>query len=562
MGAHSVEGNLLGISKKKLDQISRLFRRRIPPDLVTTHEFNRELCGLSHDTGRQIGVLINRRGQVEHVIAGDTKSVLLPDLGRSRGDPSRFRGLRYIHTHLGPEPLNDEDLTDLGLLRFDLILAVTVDETGHPGPGHLAHLLPQNPEGKAFEIFEPFAPGRLDLDFEELMRSLEEEFARTRPELTGRDREGAILLGAVVDDRGRRAAREPGIDSLTELAELADSAGVDVLDRIIQKRRRIHPRTIIGAGKLRETVIRAMQQGAVTLIVDRELSPSQVNAIQKITELKVIDRSQLILDIFAQRAKTREGKIQVELAQLRYNLPRLAGRGVDMSRLMGGIGGRGPGETRLEVDRRRVRERIHRLEKDLESIRKTRAQKRERRRTREAPVVSIIGYTNAGKSTLLNQLTRSRVDVADKMFATLDPSSRRLRFPREREIIITDTVGFIHELPRELMSAFMATLEELEDADLFLHVVDAAAPSWEGQIKAVEKILVELKFHDTPRIIVFNKTDLISQIEIKHRRACSPGSAAISALDRGTLMPLLEAMERELFREKEFDAVAWQSLGF
>jgi len=552
----SVQGNLLGIKKKKIDALNRLFRRRIPPDRVSTREFNRELASISREIGRQVGVLVNRRGQVEHVTVGDTGSIMLPDLGRSRGDPSRLRGLRYIHTHLKDEPLSGEDLTDLALLRFDLVLAVTVDREGYPGKSYMAHILPENPEGEPVLEYPPFPPGRLEIDFEELIHSLEEEFARTRPELTGAGREGVILVGAAVDGRAGN-----GIDSMAELRELARSAGVDVLDEIVQRRKKVHPRTIVGPGKLKDIVARAMQLGAVTLIFGRELTPAQVNAIQDITELKVIDRSQLILDIFAQRARTREGKIQVELAQLRYNLPRLVGRGVDMSRLTGGIGSRGPGETKLEIDRRRVRERIHRLERDLENIRKTRNQKREKRRSRGVPVVSIIGYANAGKSTLLNQLTDSRVDVQNKLFATLDPTSRRLRFPREREIIINDTVGFIHELPGELYAAFRATLEELEDADLFLHLVDAADPSWEGQIKAVEKILRELEFDYVTRVLVFNKKDLAPELETRRMLARYEG-VAISALDRSTFMPLLGAMERELFKEDKFDRAAWQSLGF
>jgi len=394
------------------------------------------------------------------------------------------------------------------------------------------------------------------------MRSLEEEFQRHRPRLNGREKEGAILVGVLTAGKHPAPYNGPEIDSLAELRELARSAGLDVLAEVVQKRAQVHPRTVLGPGKLREVVVRAMQLGAVSLVFDRELSPGQVNALQEFTELKVIDRSQLILDIFAQRAASREGKLQVELAQLRYRLPRLVGRGVDMSRLMGGIGGRGPGESKLESDRRRVRDRITRLEREIKNIRRTRGQKRERRRGRELPVASIIGYTNAGKSTLLNQLTNSQVAVEDKMFATLDPVSRRLRFPRERELIITDTVGFIHELPRDLMAAFRATLEELEEADLFLQVVDAADPSWEGQILAVENILAELEFQDTPRLIAFNKADLLSPLELKVRLAKFPAAVALSALDRKSFRPLLEAIELELFKEIEKTETGWSSLGF
>ncbi len=556
MSNNRVKGNLLGLKKEQKDKLERLFRRRIPPHDVTTHEFNRELCTISFEIARQVGVLISRRGNIEHVIVGDAGSIMLPDLGRSRGNPVHLRGLRYIHTHLDEQPLNDEDLTDLVLLRFDLVLAVTMDESGFPAASHLAHILPRNDEGKPVEIYKPFQPGRLDIDFQDLVGSLEEEIARKRPDLRGRDKEGVILVGTEAEGKGS------SIDSLAELRELARSAGVDVVGEVVQKRKKVHPKTVLGKGKLREVLVKAMQLGAVTLLFDRELSPSQVNAIQNLAELKVIDRSQLILDIFAQRARTREGKIQVELAQLRYNLPKLVGKGVDMSRLTGGIGGRGPGETKLEIDRRRVRERINHLERQMNKSRKTRQQKREKRRSRQVPVVSIIGYANAGKSTLLNQLTNSEVGVQDKMFATLDPASRRLRFPREREIVVTDTVGFIRELPKDLFNAFKATLEELEDADLFLHVVDAADPSCEGQIAAVNNILHEMEFFETPRIIVLNKTDLISELKLKARLSRMREAIPISALDRQSFRALLEAMEEKLFAETEPDETAWQSLGF
>lgn len=541
MGIEGLQGNLLGIRRQKLLELSRLYRRRIPPDQVSTQEFNRELCAAALDLGRELGALVSRRGRVEQVIVGEPRSLPMPEVGESRGDPSRLRGLRLIHARLEGDGPAEEDLTFLGLLRFDLVLAVRVGADGYPGKSWLAHLLPYNPEGRAHEVLPPFAPGRLDVDFAELVRSLEEEFARGRKR---RDpsREGVLLVGTAPPGKKSEA-----IDALAELRELCRSAGVEVVGEVSQRRPQPHPRTVLGPGKLRETVIKAMQLGAVTLVFDRELSPNQVNAIQKVTELKVIDRSQLILDIFAQRASTREGKIQVELAQLNYNMPRLVGHGVDMSRLTGGIGSRGPGESKLEIDRRRSRERIHRLKKELEDIRRTRSQKRDRRRSRSVPVVSIVGYTNAGKSTLLNRLTDSAVTVEDKMFATLDPTSRRLRFPREREIVITDTVGFIRELPEELMEAFRATLEELEDADLFLHVVDAADPSWEGQVAAVEKILEKLELDRTRRVIVFNKTDLIDAQMAAERLDRFPDSVLVSALDRKSFQPLLAMMEEALF---------------
>jgi GTP-binding protein HflX len=309
----------------------------------------------------------------------------------------------------------------------------------------------------------------------------------------------------------------------------------------------------MGEGKIKELVITAMNRGATLLIFDQDLTPSQIKAISEITELKVIDRSQLILDIFARRAHSRDGKVQVELAQLKYRLPRLTGKGTAMSRLMGGIGGRGPGEMKLEVDRRRVRDRINLLEKELKMLGKARMQRKARRVAKEIPIVSIIGYTNAGKSTLLNAMTRSDTFVEDKLFATLDTASRRLRFPREREVVITDTVGFIRDLPKDLMAAFRSTLEELEDADLLLHVVDASSPRFEQHIASVEKILSDLSLSDKKRMLVFNKTDRLSSEEagnLMERFQAVP----VSALNTNTFAPLLAAMEKALFNGKLADA--------
>jgi GTPase len=296
-------------------------------------------------------------------------------------------------------------------------------------------------------------------------------------------------------------------------------------------------------------IINSLNKGATLLIFDQELSPSQVKAITELTELKVIDRSQLILDIFARRAHSRDGKVQVELAQLKYRLPRLTGKGTAMSRLMGGIGGRGPGEMKLEIDRRRVRDRIGLLEKELKALGEARKQRKQRRVEAGIPIVSIIGYTNAGKSTLLNSLTKSYVFVGDKLFATLDTSSRRLRFPRERDVIVTDTVGFIRDLPKDLMAAFKATLEELEDADLLLHLIDASNQRFDQHIESVENILRELHLFEKPRLLAFNKIDKISAEEAENL-AIRYNAVTISALDPSTLTPLLKAVEENIWERK------------
>ncbi|MEI6703751.1 MAG: GTPase HflX, partial [Deltaproteobacteria bacterium] len=380
-----------------------------------------------------------------------------------------------------------------------------------------------------------------------------EKAARTA--ITTKDAlERAILIS--VTTSGTRQGAE---DSMAELRELARTAQVEALDAFIQRPRSLNPRFLMGEGKMRDVVIRALQQGATMLIFDQELTPAQIRSISALTELKVIDRSQLILDIFARRAKTLDGKVQVELAQLKYLLPRLTGRGVQMSRLMGGIGGRGPGETKLETDRRRIRDRIASLERELKELSQGRDQRRKQRVKAGVPIISIVGYTNAGKSTLLNALTQSDVFTEDLLFATLDTATRRLRFPREREVIITDTVGFIRSLPKSLLGAFKATLEEMRDADLLLHVVDASHPRFEDQIAQVRGILGELDLGDKPELLVYNKSDLLDQMKKKdtvaflrvRQSARLQNSVTVSARERKSLAPLIDQLQRRFWHEEE-----------
>jgi len=313
------------------------------------------------------------------------------------------------------------------------------------------------------------------------------------------------------------------------------------------QRRRPDRRYFIGRGRLRDIIVRTMQKEVDLLVFCPDLSAAQVKNIADLGDIRVIDRTQLILDIFAQRARSGDGKLQVELAQLRFLLPRLIGAGIAMSRLQGGIGGRGPGETKLESDRRRVHQRISSLEKQLKQLAARRKERRKRREKNQVPVVSIVGYTNAGKSTLLNTLTRARAVAENKLFATLDPFSKRLRFPRDREIILTDTVGFIRDLPADLKTAFKATLEELETADLLLHVVDASSPRAEEQLEAVEKLLAELDLAGTYRITVFNKMDLLQNGDLARNQAQRFSGVAVSALNRESLRPLVERIEDALW---------------
>ena len=489
--------------------------------------------------------MIDRGGNVCYVVVGGPSRIWIPDLSAFRlGSGPRLRGLRCVHTHLKGESLSHDDLTDLALLRLDLMAAIGVLESGLPGDVFLATLMPINEKGQSWRCWEPLPLANLDVNAQEIIQALEEEFRRTqRVREAGDRRDRAILVHA------SSASKWAIEDSLNELADLADSAGVFVSDKLSQRRHQFHPRFLMGQEKLMDLTVRAFQQGADLLIFDQELNPSQMRSIADLTELRVIDRTQLILDIFAQRAHTREGKLKVELAQLKYLLPRLTAKDSGLSRLTGGIGGRGPGETKLEVDRRKVRDRIHRLGRELEGINKSRDVRRGQRQKNQLPVISIVGYTNVGKSTLLNALTKSQVYVENKLFATLDPTTRRLRFPREREAIITDTVGFLRDLPKDLMDAFRATLEELRDADLLLHVIDISHPRFEDQMGAVEKILEDLGLKQIPLLRVFNKADRVDPETA--RRLCQAFDAVcISALNPGTFPPLIEKMERVFSRQK------------
>jgi len=541
-----VLGQTSGLKAAQINALERIYRRRMRPEEVVSAELARFLCGLSHEIRRQIGVLIDRSGVVKYVMVGDDREIMLPDLSDYALGRSGLRGLRCIHTHLKNESLSEDDLTDLALLRLDMMVALGVNQRGFPASVYYAHLLPENPTHQQVEQQQLRSFDQLNLDMSAFLRSLEDELERTvdsgQIDLSD-PRERAILIS--VSQSPRREIE----DSLCELQELARTADMLVLDQVVQRPQRLNPRYLMGEGKIKDVVIRALQQRATMLVFDQDLSPTQVRSIAALTDLKVVDRSQVILDIFARRAHTLDGKVQVELAQLKYILPRLSGKGTALSRLMGGIGGRGPGETKLEIDRRRIRDRISRLEKRLKGMAKSRLQRRSKRMRSDVPIISIVGYTNAGKSTLLNALTQSEVFTEDLLFATLDTSTRRLRFPLEREVIITDTVGFIRQLPASLMGAFKSTLEELSDADLLLHVVDVSNPRFEEQILAVEQILADLDLGQTPRQLVFNKMDQIEADECAElcRRF---GAVSVCARDRSTFDALLDALQQRFWPQE------------
>ena len=534
-----IHGQTQGLKANQLHRLRRFHRRRVPPDRIISTELARDMADLSAETGRQIGLLLDRPGNVAAVIVGDGRALVLPDMGRQRGTLTRLSGLRLVHTHLHGSGLDQDDINDLALLRMDMVAVLLVDPDGMPPAVEAAYLLPGGEEGGISRMEAPH-PSGLDVDFRGLIRSLEEELTRRQERvLTYKDRDRALLISV------SQAARADVEERLAELAELAETAGLETVGTRFYRARGDNRRQVVSNDRVQEINILALESGADLLVFDQDLAPSQITRLAEQTELRIIDRTQLILDIFAQRAMSREGKLQVEMAQLNYLMPRLTRMDSSLSRLTGGIGARGPGETKLEIDRRRARERLARLKKELKTVGDQRGRHRARRNRAGLPIVSIVGYTNAGKSTLLNRLTQSEVLAENRLFATLDPTSRRLRFPRDRSIIITDTVGFIRDLPPDLIEAFGATLEELDEADLLLHVIDAASPGVDQRIAAVEDILADLSLHTKPMLRIFNKIDLATG-ETAETLVRRHGGIALCALDSSTFPPLIAEIGRRL----------------
>jgi|UniRef100_A0A7V5K396 GTP-binding protein HflX len=566
-----VFGNTIGLKPSELKKLEKLYRRKIPPNSIITHELAKEISQISAEINRQVGILINRKGEIDYVIVGTFNRIEIPELKGYRDHIARLKGLRLIHTHLvNPKNktsgLDQDDLLDLALLRLDLISALEVNPDGEPGKIYIAHILPDpeffketflDQEEKFFYFLKPCYVWEIKENFLELIKNLEDELDRIRPLKEIDENKDRALLIFVKEPKDIYLE-----EKMEELEELARTAGVNVVGKVVQKRVSPDPKYVIGKGKLVEVMILAMRNRANLLIFDRELTPSQVRALTELTDLRVIDRTQLILDIFAQRASSREGKIQVEIAQLRYALPRLRAKDDAFSRLTGGIGGRGPGETKLEIDRRRIKDKIAKLESELNKISQERELRRKRRKKLNFKVVSLIGYTNAGKTTLLNTLAKTEYLAEDKLFATLDPVTKLIKTKKEKLFLLTDTVGFIRDLPEDLKKAFKATLEELYSADILLHIIDISHPDFENHIKAVEQILEEMNLLHIPKILVFNKIDLLENKEnfspLWFKNLISKYNAIpISAKEGTNLDSLIEAIENWLTileREKPEDS--------
>lgn len=543
MPIDTIYGQLQGLKPSQLKQLQRLYHQRLPGDCVTTAEFAQRLAAISTEINQPVCAYINRRGQVMRVGVGTVSQTQIPLLELPRYGAERLSGIRCIATQLKLDAPSEATLTSMALQRLDALVILTLSGSGFERRGggatgyvklaYLAHLVP-HPEA-TWTVSPPLS---LDLitqqDFLSLVEGLEEEFRREYiAQQVSPDQDRVLLVGLMTSAMTMQRFH----DGITEVARLVETAGGEVLQVLRQKRTSPHPQTVVGQGKVEEIALMAQTIGANLVVFDRDLSPAQVRNLETQVGVRVVDRTEVILDIFAQRAQSRAGKLQVELAQLEYMLPRLTGRGRAMSRLGGGIGTRGPGETKLETERRAIQRRIARLQQEVTQLQAHRSRLRQQRQHQEVPSIAIVGYTNAGKSTLLNTLTNAEVYTADQLFATLDPTTRRLILTdtyteAPLSIVLTDTVGFIHDLPPSLMDAFRATLEEVTEADALLHVVDLSHPAWQSQIRSVMTILSEMPITPGPALLVFNKIDQVESETLAFAKDEYPQAVFISAIDR------------------------------
>lgn len=536
-----VNGDLGNIKAHLLEKLKALYDLSVPIGQLSTHELNERMLEITDILYREVAVYMNRQGRIVQVSLGDADTVDLPEVQRQARSEHGLSGIRCVHTHpSGDVRLSEPDLSSLRRLRFDCMAAIgRKDDKVIGSMGFFTGDL-QEDGTPVLSIYGPAAEKILDqINLNMLIRVVNKKLNALTTKSTADDEERAILAGVERTSHTLWSIEE----SMAELERLADTAGAVIVGRFTQRKEKPDAALFLGKGKVSEIAMEIQNTDATLLILDDELTPSQQHNLEQILGIKVIDRTALILDIFAQRARSREGKLQVELAQLKYNLPRLGGQGLVLSRLGGGIGTRGPGETKLEVDRRRIYTKIHDIERQIEGLRKNRGLHRTRRKESRIPLVALVGYTNAGKSTLLNKLTDSEVFAEDKLFATLDPTTRHLVLPEKQEILLTDTVGFIQKLPHTLVTAFWATLEEVQEADLLLHVVDCSNENYEQQIEAVIEVLKELKAEDKPTLFVFNKADRIASPHLREQMMHDREAICISAATGENLDELQHRIE-------------------
>jgi len=540
----TIYGNWKGIKSSHIKQLQRLYEQRQPGDRLMTPEFAQQLAAISHEIHQPVCSYINRRGQVVRVGVGTPAQTQISPSDLPRQSAERLSGIRCLAVQ--SQAPDTASLVAMVRQRLDALVVLSSDGNGSArsknGAGqikaaYLAHLVPDIDQ--PWTVSSPLSLDELtEEDFDDLVHEWETELREAGFDLSqlqpaASDRDHVLLVGLITESITEQQFQ----DRLAELARLVESAGGEVVGIIQQKRSQPHPQTVVGQGKVEEIAMLAQTVGANLIVFDRDISAAQARNLEEQIGMRVVDRTEVILDIFAQRAQSHAGKLQVELAQLEYQLPRLRGRGQAMSRLGAGIGTRGPGETKLETERRTIGRRIAQLQQEVNQLQAHRLRLRYQREQQAIPVIALVGYTNAGKSTLLNVLTHAEVYTADQLFATLDPTTRRLRITdsqtqERRDVLLTDTVGFIHHLPPALMDAFRATLEEVTEADALLHLVDLSHPAWADHIRSVEEILADLPSMPGTALLAFNKIERVDSNTLAQAQQAYPNAIFISATER------------------------------
>lgn len=548
--ANEIYGNLKGIRNSVIDELKTFYDIRIEGGSLLNTELAMRMADVTDFINREVSVYLSRSGQVLAVAVGNDQSVELPPVEGRRGT-SRLSGVRCVHTHPNGNPnLSGVDISALKNNRFDAMVAIGVTSPNFSESVLTFGMITGIDDNEQYEVecYGTLTPTEAEgIFFPNLVATVERILDKQSGSASlAQGTERAIIVGMEYGG-GASIIGWSAEDSLEELKQLADTAGAEVVARFLQKRPKPDPAFFIGRGKVQELALYVQQENVDLCIFDDELSPAQQRNIEQAIGVRVLDRTALILDIFAQRAHTNEGKLQVELAQLQYTLPRIMGKGLSLSRLGGGIGTRGPGETKLEVDRRRIRDRIAYIKGCISKVKNVRTLQRSGRAKASVPTVSLVGYTNAGKSTLLNTLTNSDIYAQDQLFATLDPTTRQLELPNKQQAILTDTVGFIQRLPHQLVAAFQSTLEEVVEADVLLHVIDVSHELYKEQANAVYHVLEELGAKDKTIITVYNKIDKLPEgSALAERLAKEENRICISAKARLNLDGLLALIAENL----------------